>query len=88
MGGYDSKMVPREGQLYAEYLLKDILRTHPENAAAHHYWIHLKENCCPEQALESSQKLPLLAPNSGHMVHMPGHVYYKLGEYRLLMNPL
>lgn len=83
MGGYDSKMVPREGQLYAEYLLKDILRTHPENAAAHHYWIHLKENCCTEQALESSQKLPLLAPNSGHMVHMPGHVYYKLGEYRL-----
>ena len=82
MGGYDSKMVPREGQLYAEYLLKDILRTHPENAAAHHYWIHLKENCCPEQALESALKLPTLANNSGHMVHMPGHVYYKLGEYR------
>jgi hypothetical protein len=34
MGGYDSKMVPREGQLYAEYLLKDILRTHPENAGS------------------------------------------------------
>lgn len=82
MGGYDSKMVPREGQLYAEYLLKDILRTHPDNAAAHHYWIHLKENCCPEQALESSEKLPKLSNNSGHMVHMPGHVYYKLGEYR------
>lgn len=82
MGGYDSKMVPREGQLYAEYLLKDILRTHPENAAAHHYWIHLKENCCPEQALESTEKLPKLANNSGHMVHMPGHVYYKLGDYK------
>ncbi len=82
MGGYDAKMVPREGQLYAEYLLKDILRTHPDNAAAHHYWIHLKENCCPEQALESSEKLPKLANNSGHMVHMPGHVYYKLGDYR------
>lgn len=82
MGGYDSKMVPREGQLYAEYLLKDILRTNPDNAAAHHYWIHLKENCCPEQALESSEKLPKLANNSGHMVHMPGHVYYKLGNYK------
>ncbi|MET3126611.1 tetratricopeptide (TPR) repeat protein [Arcicella rosea] len=86
MGGYDSKMVPREGQLYAEYLLKDILRTHPENAAAHHYWIHLKENCCPEQALESTEKLPKLANNSGHMVHMPGHVYYKLGDYKKAFN--
>ncbi|WP_435354736.1 hypothetical protein [Emticicia sp. SJ17W-69] len=81
MGGYDSKMNPREGQIYSEYILKDILRTHPENAAAHHYWIHLKENCCPEEAIKSSEILAKLSPNSGHMVHMPGHVYYKLGDY-------
>ncbi|MDF7819969.1 tetratricopeptide repeat protein [Runella sp. MFBS21] len=82
MGGYDAKLNPREGQIYSEYLLKDILREYPDNSAAHHYWIHLKENCCPEQALESCEKLPKLSPNSGHMVHMPGHVYYKLGEYK------
>lgn len=82
MGGYDSKMNPREGQIYSEYLLKDILREHPNNAAAHHYWIHLKENCCPEEALASSEILPKLSANSGHMVHMPGHVYYKLGNYQ------
>ncbi|MDJ1486261.1 tetratricopeptide repeat protein [Cytophagaceae bacterium YF14B1] len=82
MGGYDAAMNPREGQLYAEYLLRDLLKNYPENAAAHHYWIHLMENCCPEQALESSVKLPTLAPASGHMVHMPGHVYYKLGDYK------
>ncbi|WP_028526029.1 tetratricopeptide repeat protein [Runella limosa] len=82
MGGYDAKLNPRDGQIYAEYLLKDLLRSHPENAAAHHYWIHLKENCCPAEALESAAKLPKLAPNSGHMVHMPGHVYYKVGDYR------
>lgn len=82
MSGYDSKMNPREGQLYSEYLLKDIMRTHPENAAVHHYWIHLKENCCPEEALQSAEILPKLSPNSGHMVHMPGHVYYKLGNYQ------
>jgi len=81
MSGYDSKMNPREGQVYAEYLLKDILHTYPENAGANHYWIHLKEHCCPEQALHSSEVLPKLAPHSGHMVHMPGHVYYKLGDY-------
>jgi len=82
MSGYDPDMNPREGQLYAEYLLRDLLKTHPDNAAVHHYWIHLMENCCPEQALASSAKLPTLAPLSGHMVHMPGHVYYKLGDYQ------
>lgn len=82
MGGYDTELNPREGQLYAEYLLRDLLRTHPDNAAAHHYWIHLMENCCPDQALQSAELLPKLAPASGHMVHMPGHVYYKLGEYK------
>ncbi|MEH6305475.1 hypothetical protein RYH73_07465 [Olivibacter sp. CPCC 100613] len=80
--GYDVDLNPREGTLYAEYLLKDILKTDSLNAAAHHYWIHLKENCCPAEALISAQKLPMLAPNSGHMVHMPGHIYYKLGEYK------
>ncbi|MBD2702292.1 tetratricopeptide repeat protein [Spirosoma sp. BT702] len=82
MSGYDTELNPRDGQLFAEYLLRDLLKTHPENAAAHHYWIHLMENCCPEQALESSQKLPLLSPGAGHMVHMPGHVYYKVGDYK------
>lgn len=82
MGGYDVALNPREGQIYSEYLLRDILKKNPDNAAAHHYWIHLMENCCPEEALESAAKLPKLAPSSSHMVHMPGHVYYKLGEYK------
>ncbi|WP_128543302.1 tetratricopeptide repeat protein [Larkinella soli] len=82
MSGYDPDLNPRDGQIYAEYLIRDLLRTHPDNAAAHHYWIHLMENCCPGQALESAAKLPRLAPGSSHMVHMPGHVYYKVGDYR------
>ncbi|MDR6197824.1 tetratricopeptide repeat protein [Siphonobacter sp. SORGH_AS_0500] len=82
MSGYDLKLNPREGTMYAEYLLRDVLKSHPDNAGAHHYWIHLKENCCPEEALESCEKLPKLGPASSHLVHMPGHVYYKLGEYQ------
>lgn len=82
MSGFDPEMNPYEGQLYSEYLLRDILRQEPDNAAAHHYWIHQMENCCPEQALESAEKLAGLAPRSGHIVHMPGHIYYKLGDYK------
>ncbi|WP_221393944.1 tetratricopeptide repeat protein [Dyadobacter sp. NIV53] len=82
MGGYDNDMNLNEGQLYSEYLLRDVLKTHPNNHAVQHYWIHLKENCCPEQAEEAAHVLASLAPESGHIVHMPGHIYYKLGDFK------
>jgi tetratricopeptide (TPR) repeat protein len=44
------------------------------------------ENCCPEEAIESANKLAALAPESGHIVHMPGHIYYKLGDYKKAHN--
>lgn len=82
MSGYDADKNPRKGNLYSEYLLRDLLRTNPENAGVHHYWIHQMEDCCPEEALESANILASLAPKSGHIVHMPGHIYYKMGDYK------
>lgn len=82
MSGYDVELNPREGQIYSEYLLRDVLKAEPDNAGAHHYWIHLMENCCPEEAIKSAEKMKLLTPGAAHMVHMPGHVYYKLGQYQ------
>jgi tetratricopeptide (TPR) repeat protein len=81
-GGYDDEQRPREGTLYGQTLLKEILREQPQHAAAHHYWIHLLESSPhPEDALASADVLSKLAPLSGHMVHMPGHIYYQLGDY-------
>jgi tetratricopeptide (TPR) repeat protein len=82
MSGYDVDLNPREGQIYSEYLLRDVLKSDPDNAGAHHYWIHLMENCCPEEAIKSSERIRQLTPGAAHMVHMPGHVYYKLGQYQ------
>lgn len=82
MSGYDVDLNPREGQIYSEYLLRDVLKSDPDNAGAHHYWIHLMENCCPAEAIKSSERVRLLTPGAAHMVHMPGHVYYKLGQYQ------
>jgi tetratricopeptide (TPR) repeat protein len=81
MSGFDQDMNPNEGQLYSEYLLRDVLRSDPKNHAANHYWIHLMEHCCPKQAIISAEILPSLAPSSGHIVHMPGHIYNRIGEY-------
>jgi len=80
-GGYDAKGEPRTGALYGQAMLRDLLHDHPDNAAVHHYWIHAVEDSHPEWALESAQKLGGLAPSSGHMVHMPGHIFYRVGDY-------
>lgn len=74
MSGYDTEMKPNEGQMYSEFLLKDVQPAEPNNHAYHHYWIHLKEHCCPEEALKNADILTSLAPASGHIVHMPGHI--------------
>ncbi|HBL27248.1 MAG TPA: hypothetical protein DD490_10475 [Acidobacteria bacterium] len=73
---------PREGQLYSQAILRNLLATHPDDAAVHHYWIHAVENSArPEAGLASAEILPRLAPGSGHIAHMPGHIYYRIGDY-------
>ncbi len=73
---------PREGKLYGQAILKNLLVSHPDHVAVHHYWIHAVENGPrPEEALPSCEKLEKIAPNSGHLLHMPGHIYYRLGMY-------
>src|SRR5208283_2922586 len=82
MGGYKINGRPREGELYSQALLRNLLAAHPDNAAANHYWIHAMEDSArPEEALHSADVLGKLAPNSGHMVHMPGHIYWRVGDY-------
>src|SRR5258708_974356 len=73
---------PRDNTIYSRALVQDVLRTHPNSAAAHHYRIHLLEaSTHPQDALPDADVLTKLAPSSGHMVHMPGHIYYRLGDY-------
>ncbi len=80
--GYDSEGEPRPDTLYTQSMLRDILNAHPDNAAANHYYIHAVEaSKHPEWALESALRLGQLAPGSGHMVHMPGHIFYRIGDY-------
>ncbi|MGA9885530.1 MAG: hypothetical protein WBQ34_17570 [Candidatus Acidiferrales bacterium] len=62
-------------------LLESVLREDPQNSAANHYYIHALEASDPARALHSAEILPSLAPASGHMVHMPGHIYFRLGDY-------
>jgi hypothetical protein len=80
--GYDDNDQARAGQKEALAIFQTVLKEDPENSAANHYWIHAVEaSPHPEQALHSAEILGRLAPTSGHMVHMPGHIFYRTGDY-------
>jgi tetratricopeptide (TPR) repeat protein len=80
--GYDDSGEPKAGTKEAIKVLEDVLKRDPDNSAANHYWIHAMEpSNHPERALVSAQRLASLAPASGHMVHMPGHIFYRVGDY-------
>lgn len=80
--GFDDKAEPKPGAREAIALFEDILRDAPNDSAANHYWIHAMEpGNHPERAIPSAALLASLAPASGHMVHMPGHIYYRTGDY-------
>jgi hypothetical protein len=80
--GYDDNGQPHAGQKEALAIFQTVLKEDPDNSAANHYWIHAVEaSPHPEQALHSAEILGRLAPTSGHMVHMPGHIFYRTGDY-------
>ena len=80
--GYDDKGDPKPGQKERIAILEGVMRDAPNDSAANHYWIHAMEpSNHPEQALKSAELLASLAPSSGHMVHMPGHIFYRVGNY-------
>jgi tetratricopeptide (TPR) repeat protein len=59
-----------------------VLRTHPDHAGACHYYIHAVEaSPTPERALAASERLGLLVPGAGHLVHMPSHIYARVARY-------
>jgi tetratricopeptide (TPR) repeat protein len=65
-----------------ESLLAAALKVAPDHPGANHYWIHLMESSAtPERALASASKLETLVPGSGHLTHMPAHIYMRVGRY-------
>ena len=80
--GYDDKGDPKPGMKESIAIFESVLRDAPNDSAANHYWIHAMEpGNHPENAIKSAALLASLAPTSGHMVHMPGHIYYRVGDY-------
>jgi tetratricopeptide (TPR) repeat protein len=63
--------------------LERMLALNPDHPGACHYYIHAVEaSMQPERALACADRLPTLVPGAGHLVHMPGHIYLRVGRYR------
>ena len=62
--------------------IETVLKLAPEHPLANHLYIHAVEaSPHPERALESADRLRTLVPGAGHMVHMPAHIYVRLGRW-------
>ncbi len=72
---------PKESTREALALLEGVLARDPKHPGANHYLIHAYEEHHPERALPAAERLAALAPASGHLVHMPSHIFWRVGRY-------
>lgn len=79
---WDENGLAKGGTAEAQAALESAMRSEHDHPGANHLYIHLMEaSAQPELAMPAAQKLEGIVPISGHMVHMPGHIYLRVGEY-------
>ncbi len=62
-------------------VLESVLARNPKHPGAIHLYIHAVELGRPELAEAGAEKLWKLAPGAGHLVHMPSHIFRRVGRY-------
>ena len=62
--------------------LESALQLAPQHPGANHYYIHIVEaSATPSRGLVAADRLRKLVPDSSHMVHMPSHIYARVGQW-------
>lgn len=79
---WDKQGHPNEGTEEIVRTLESVLRRDPNHIGANHFYIHAVEaSNSPDKANDSAHRLAALAPASGHLVHMPAHIFIRTGEH-------
>jgi len=76
----EGKPYPGSDEIVSQ--LESVIKRHPEHPGACHYYIHAVEAVKPELAVPCAERLARLMPGEGHMVHMPAHIYVRVGRYK------
>lgn len=61
--------------------LESVLAADPNHPGAAHLYIHAMERFYPAKAVPAADRLGNLVPVAGHLVHMPSHIYLRVGRY-------
>ena len=61
--------------------LQRVIARNPDHPGACHYYIHAVEAVNPGAAVPCAERLARLMPGEGHMVHMPAHIYIRVGRW-------
>lgn len=79
---WDNQGNPAPNTPAAKLALEKAMQINPDHPGAHHYYIHMVELPQPDLAVPSADKLGSLMPAAGHLVHMPSHIYIRVGRYQ------
>ena len=72
---------PYAGTLEMVSHLERAIARNPNHPGACHYYIHAVEAVSPKLAVPCAERLAGLMPGVGHMVHMPAHIYIRVGRW-------
>ena len=76
----DGKPSPGTPEIVAT--LEKALAREPNHPGANHYYIHAMEaSPHPEKAVAAAERVAALMTGAGHIVHMPAHIYQRVGRY-------
>ncbi len=79
---WDNDGNPMPNTMDARKALESAISINPNHPGAHHYYIHMVELPKPDLAVPSADRLGSLMPAAGHLVHMPSHIYIRVGRYK------
>ena len=73
---------PRSDTVKVITKLEEVLEKEPDHPLAIHLYIHAVEaSNSPERAESAADRLGSLVPGAGHLVHMPAHIFWRVGRY-------
>lgn len=79
---YDENFKPKGGTAEVVQVLESVMMRNPDHAGALHLYIHAVEaSADPQRGVAAADRLRELIPGSGHLVHMPAHIYGRVGRW-------
>ena len=76
----DGKAAPGTDEIVSTF--ETVLARNPQHPGANHYYIHAVEaSPHPEKAVAAAERIAGLMPGAGHIVHMPAHIFQRVGRY-------